>query len=353
MAGRAKKSSRVEIAGSRSGKLSRDTPSVTIIGLGNWGTALTLALHRAGISIAETVVRRGSKTGTSANSKLVRGLGARLTTLDRATLDADILWICTPDASIARVATEIAAQIQSNSSRSRHNDARSAPGHTTVRQIVFHSSGALASSELAALKTVGASVASVHPLMTFPRRRPSGFLRPDHSTAAPFSLAGVPFALQGEAAACRAARRLVRAVHGVPFLLKEHDKPLYHAFGAFTSPLLVALLTAAAETGAAAGLNAKEVRRLMRPIVERTIANFFSDGPDKSFSGPLARGDADTIARHLAALHTHTSVSNIYRQLSLYAVAALPGAGKNQLRKLLSMSPRKPASSRRAPASTA
>lgn len=290
----------------------------------------------------EIVVRQGSRTNTTANRKRARAWGAKLTTLERSTLDADVLWICTPDASIARTASDLADRIKSTAKRR--------PTH----QVAFHSSGALASVELTALKMLGASVASIHPLMTFPRRTDEEFLRAGRSgVRAQYTLAGVPFALQGDARACSAARRLVEILRGLPFILHERDKPLYHAFGVFTSPLLIALLTAAAETGAAAGLNPKVVRRLMRPIVEKTVSNFFEKGPEKSFSGPLARGDAATVEGHLSALRGHADLDATYRQLSLHALAALPGEKKPKLRKLLLSPPRKAASSRRSTASTA
>lgn len=330
----------------------RGIPRVTIVGFGNWGTALALALHGAGVSIVEIVTRGEPRAQTASNRKLARALGATLTSLDRASFDAEILWICTPDASIARVSAKIASKIQ-RMRRTVGTGSKPAQKLRPTPHIVFHSSGALASSQLAAFKIGGASVAAVHPLMTFPRRDAAKILLARSSNAATFPLTGVPFAIQGEAAACRLARRVVQALHGLPFIIEERDKPLYHAFGAFTSPLLVAMLTAAAATGTAAGLNPKQVRCLMRPIVERSVANFFNDGPEKSFSGPLARGDSGTVARHLAALEKHPSLIDIYRQLSLYALATLPETNKRHLRKLLSSPPRKLASSRRSIASTA
>jgi predicted short-subunit dehydrogenase-like oxidoreductase (DUF2520 family) len=353
MAGPRNKLATAERMIASSSKGLRGVPRVTIVGFGNWGTALALALHGAGVSIVEIVTRGEPRAQTAPNRKLVRALGARLTSLDRASFDADILWICTPDASIARVSAKIASKIQ-RMKRTAGTGSKTAAKLRPTTRIVFHSSGALASSQLAAFKIGGASLAAVHPLMTFPRRDPAAVLRARSPiTAATFPLDGVPFAIQGEAIACRSARHLVRALHGLPFILQERDKPLYHAFGAFTSPLLVAMLTAATATGAAAGLNPREVRCLMRPIVERSVANFFNNGPEKSFSGPLARGDSGTVARHLAVLEKHPSLIDIYRQLSLYALAALPGTNKGQLRKLLSSPPRKLASSRRSGASTA
>ena len=103
----------------------------------------------------------------------------------------------------------------------------------------MHSSGALTSDELAVLRSQGASVASVHPLMTFVQgSRPS--------------LAGVSFAVEGDSAAVRLARRIVKDVGGKAYSILKKDKAAYHAWGTFASPLLTALLATAEEVAALA-----------------------------------------------------------------------------------------------------
>ena len=144
-------------------------------------------------------------------------------------------------------------------------------------------------------------------MMTFPKASTPRPERPQPP------LAGVPFAIEGDARACRIARQIVRTLGGEAFTISAENKPLYHAFGAFTSPLMVAVLTAAMETAVAAGYTPKQAQRRMRPIVERTVLNFFTNGPEKSVSGPIARGDTATIARHLIALRPHHRLQAVYR----------------------------------------
>lgn len=303
----------------KSGQRARwELPSVSVIGAGNWGKALALALHRAGATVPEIIVRRKSRS----NAKLAAAVGARSTTLDRAELNADVLWICTPDAAIRSVAADLAGYL---SAKAAVNARGSRITSRRVQPIVFHSSGALASEELAALHAVKASIASVHPLMTFPRNT-----RPTQK-----GLTGVPFALEGDARACRAARKLIAALGGEAFTLPAKDKALYHLFGAFISPLLVALLTAAGEAASAAGWSAQQTRRRMEPIVQRTVENFFADGPGRSFSGPIARGDAATVARHLKALHAHPHLASIYRELSRFALRSLPARNLSEIEDVL------------------
>src|SRR5208337_1592254 len=85
------------------------------------------------------------------------------------------------------------------------------------------------SDELAPLRAKGARVASVHPMMTFVR----GSV-PD--------MAGVAFAVEGNAVATRAAREIVERLGGHAFPIRKQNKVLYHAFGSFASPLVVALM---------------------------------------------------------------------------------------------------------------
>jgi predicted short-subunit dehydrogenase-like oxidoreductase (DUF2520 family) len=284
-------------------------PSVTLIGCGNWGTALALALKDAGIPLREIIVRKKR----AADVRFATVLGVRLNTFPQAMLEANIFWICTPDAAIARVASELAFAW-------KHSPRKTLP-------IVFHSSGALPSTELVAVKTVGALIASVHPLMTFPRR--------SNPTEEKHSLAGVPSAMEGDPHAIRTARKIIRALSGEPFLLDAKSKPLYHAFGAFASPMLVAALAATMETGVIAGLTPQQARRRMRPIVARTVANFFDHGPQQSFSGPIARGDSATVARHLDALHSNPRLRDTYAELARFALDSLPAQNAKQIQRLL------------------
>ena len=286
---------------------------VTLIGLGNWGTALASALDAAKIPVRAIVVRKIR----AEDRRLAKKYGAELRTLagvarNAAKLEAEIFWICTPDAAIAATAAALVRQ-----------------GWIARKPVVLHSSGALASTELAAAREAGASVASVHPMMSFPRRV--------GATDDAVSLRGVPFALEGDARAVRMARRVVRALGGEPFAIRTEDKAMYHAFGAFASPLVTALLTAAVKTGEAAGLSQADAMRRMRPMVERTVEKFFAHGPAKSLSGPVARGDAATVARHLAALRllTQGELLEIYCALQRFAVEALPGKNKAALGRVL------------------
>jgi predicted short-subunit dehydrogenase-like oxidoreductase (DUF2520 family) len=165
-------------------------------------------------------------------------------------------------------------------------------------------------------------VASVHPVMSF-------------ATRVPVSLQGVPFGVEAEASSRRILNAIVRQAGGRPFAVEAASKALYHAVGVLSSPLLVSHLAAAHEAAGLAGFTPQQAKRLIAPIVRATLDNFFLRGPGKSFSGPIARGDVQTIHLHLQALKPHPMLAGVYRSLALYALETLPAAGKKKLRSSL------------------
>jgi predicted short-subunit dehydrogenase-like oxidoreductase (DUF2520 family) len=277
--------------------------SVSIVGLGNWGTSLAHALNAAGVILQEVIL-------SSERSAARSSAGARtlpLTTLERAQLKADVLWLCVPDAAIARVTGRIVRRVGKRGLKG---------------QIVVHSSGALSAQVLQPAARAGASVASVHPVMSF-------------ATRVPVSLQAVPFGVEAEAAGRRILNAIVRQMGGRPFAVEAGSKALYHAVGVLSSPLLVSHLAAAHEAAILAGFTPRQARRLIEPIVRATLDNFFLRGSGKSFSGPIARGDVQTIDLHLQALKPHPMLAGVYRSLALYALKTLPASGKKKLRSSL------------------
>ena len=280
-----------------------EKPSVAIVGPGRLGRALALELRRTGYSISE-IVSRDTVASKRKARELARKVDSQSSTSDSAHLDADLVWFCVPDREIAAASQQLAT--------------------ATVwkKKIAFHSSGALASDELKALRRRGASVASVHPLMTFV------------SGSIPF-LQGVPFAVEGDAAAVRSARRIVRNLGGEAFRIRKQHKAVYHAWGAFTSPLLVATLVTGERLARAAGLSAVQARKKMLPIVRQTITNYEALGPVGAFSGPIVRGDTETVRKHLQALRKVPQARDAYLALARAAVRYLPVRNRARLKKAL------------------
>ena len=277
-------------------------PRIAIAGPGRLGSTLARELRRAGYRISEIISGNSGASRRKARA-LAKLVHAKVAAAGEH-LDGDLVWFCVPDREIAGTARQLASVV----------DWR---GKTAL-----HSSGALASDELRVLRLRGASVASVHPLMTFVR-----------GSVAP--LKGVPFALEGDPAAVRVARRIVRDLGAEAFPISRSRKMAYHAWGAFTSPLLIAFLVTGEKVACAAGFSAAEARRKMLPIACQTLANYAKLGPAGAFSGPIVRGDAQVVRQHLKELKRIPEARDVYVALARAGLRYLPARNREQLEKLL------------------
>ena len=275
--------------------------TISFVGAGALASGLAKLLVAHGFMIGE-IVARPSPASRRKAGLLARSIGAVATTPANASLDCDLLWLAVPDAAIEDVSRMLAE-------------------HAKIPRVILHASGALSSHALSALAQRGVHTGSAHPMMTFVAGEPP-------------SLQGAWFAVEGSAVAVRAARAIARKLGAKSFTIKPGEKVLYHAFGAMLSPMLAAELAAAERVGLRAGIRAQDVRRIMEPIVLRTVRNVLRNGAEKSFSGPLARGDVGTVALHLKALGGIPE-SGVYRALMEYATGVLPVRRGEEMKKLL------------------
>jgi predicted short-subunit dehydrogenase-like oxidoreductase (DUF2520 family) len=149
------------------------------------------------------------------------------------------------------------------------------------------------------------------------------------------SLADVPFAIEGDTAAMRMARRIVHHLGGRDYSIRKEGKAAYHAWGTFASPLLTALLVTGEHVVAAAGVERKAARQMMLSMIRQTLANYAALGGAGAFSGPIIRGDIDTVKRHLRTLRTIPLAQGVYVSLARAALAYLPGKNKKALESVL------------------
>jgi predicted short-subunit dehydrogenase-like oxidoreductase (DUF2520 family) len=184
---------------------------------------------------------------------------------------ADVVWVTVIDSVIGETAREIAAAIH-------------------PEQFVLHTSGSLGSGVLTEAG-VSSPVASLHPLqaITDPQR-------------AVDVLADVAWSVEGDAPAVAYAKWLMGQIGVEPVEIDSSKKTLYHASAVTTANLLVALMDAAFQMGEAAGMSREEARAMMLPLARSCVENLERQTSAKALSGPVARGDQETIDRHVAAL---------------------------------------------------
>jgi len=274
-----------------------------VIGPGRLGSALAANLHEAGWKVESLIVRPGKRMSVRV-SKLARTLGAKVFRLGQAAVPPGLVWITVPDDAIAYVASELAER------------------QSWDGQVVFHCSGALTSEVLEPLRAKGAKVAAVHPAMTFA------------ANTVP-KLDKVPFGIEGDVEAVRLAKRIVRELGGVPVEIRRADKVLYHAFGTFASPMVIALMAAMEEVGTAAGFERKKLRAFAGPLLRQTLENYLEQGGAAAFTGPFVRGDIAVITRHLKALEELPLVRELYQALARVAAEKLPVKNQRAMQKVV------------------
>jgi predicted short-subunit dehydrogenase-like oxidoreductase (DUF2520 family) len=255
--------------------------AVGVIGAGRLGLGLGLALARAG-----HVVRVHGRRAKPVPLPLTLTTGA----LPAWLREMDVLLLAVPDDAIGELAAALAVQ-----------------GRVRSSEVVLHLSGALSKEALQALAASGAALGSLHPLQTLS----------DPATA-PERLKGAVATVEGDAPAVEAATRLARDVGLVPVPIPSDQKPGYHAAAVFASNFVVALAGVAQRLFVKAGLPEEVARNALTALMAGVLENVRAAGPAGALTGPVARGDVETIRRHLDALQD--TDAELYRALSRAAL---------------------------------
>jgi len=265
--------------------------SVSIIGAGRVGTAFAIALRKAGYDIDLVVAKhdRNAKRAARLIGNSTIGISAtefrRLAPTRQDWFEGSpLIIIATPDDAIKSVAQELVATLRS------HRKIRKA---SPASRVVMHTSGALSSEVLRPLQNEGFAVGSLHPLVAIS----------DAQSGAEW-LTRSFFSLEGDAAAIRFGRRIVRDLGGQSFTIDSDAKPLYHAAALMASPNMTALFDIAVEMLARCGLTPKRSRQILLPLVKSTLDNLVTRDPAQALTGTFKRGDITTVKKHLAAIET-------------------------------------------------
>lgn len=255
-------------------------PPWVIVGCGRVGTALALFAAANGIEVVAAWDRDGPPVVPARHR-----LSGSLDTLANFVADAAV-FITVSDTAIAAVAGALAPLL-------------------TEAAVVAHCSGSLPSTVLREAG-IEVPVASVHPLL---------------AVADPAEAVGrfgsAVWTVEGSSVGVWWARGWLGLIDVEPVAIQPDAKVLYHAAAVTSAGLIVALLDAAFEMGEAAGLGIVDMRRMLLPLAHSSLENLETLSPSEALTGPVARGDVDTVEEHQAAIdRLSPSTGQIYRALT-------------------------------------
>ncbi len=258
-------------------------PVTGIVGAGAVGTALGVALTRAGWPIHAVASRDPERRERFRRAVEGTRAFAEATALIE---EVELIVLAVPDDAVAPLAATL----------------RMYSG-----QAMVHTSGALGAEALTPAMAAGTQVGAFHPLVAFA-----------DTERAVEALRGATVAIEGDDQLAALLARMAETIGAVPVRLAPGSKAAYHAAAVLAAGGFVALLDAIAELGRVAGLDERGSLAIYGPLVEQTLGNARALGIPRALTGPITRGDRGTLDAHLAALRAHAP-----RVLPLYRAAAI------------------------------
>ena len=266
---------------------------IGIIGAGKVGTALGSALAKKGFDVVAVASRRAESLE---RAKTYVGRGCVYTLDNREAVSmADVVAVTTQDREIRQVAAQIYEA--------------DAP---IEGKLFFHTSGAHASTELSPLEKKGALLGSLHPLQTFPDIDAGIAVLPE-----------TYIFIEGDEKALPVLRKLASSVGSDAVLIEKEHKVLYHLSAVFVCNLLSALLYAGEGVMKRIGIDLVP----FYPIIRATLKNIEARGPLLSLTGPVVRGDGETVRAHVGAMEGMALHEQVYKSLSLVALEMATARG--------------------------
>jgi len=262
-------------------------PVVGIVGAGAVGTALGVALSRAGWTVGAVASRDQGRR------ERFRSLvpGARAFPEAPAILDeCHLAILAVPDDALGAVAAGL---------------------HLYSGQAIVHTSGIHDAAILAPALAAGTAAGSLHPLVAFADL--------ERALAA---LPGATITIEGDEGILDLLAELATSIGGVPVRLVPGSKAAYHAAAVLAAGGLTALLDVVAAVAAPTGLDEAGALAVYGPLAGQALANARALGAATALTGPAVRGDAGTVAAHLGAVErAGDEALAVYRALGLRQVS--------------------------------
>lgn len=262
-------------------------PTVSIIGLGKVGSALLNALSSSGYQVLSAIYK-------DTVSDSVKRDHPELTLFDSiptSTNDlGDLILITVPDDAIENLVDELNESFDSFKNKS-----------------FAHCSGAHSSFILNKLKKKGAMTASFHPNRSI--------------TDSTNNFNKTWFDVEGDQELVQVLKSIVEEFEAHMFEIKAEQKPYLHASAVIASNYLVVLTDLISKVSVMGDLPEDDSLNALLPLMRNTLDNIEENGISNSLTGPIARGDVNTVKRHLELLSTDENVRTLYLTLGREALS--------------------------------
>ncbi|MEJ7861589.1 MAG: DUF2520 domain-containing protein [Pyrinomonadaceae bacterium] len=273
--------------------------SVSIIGVGRVGGALTIALAKKKYKIENLFFRNRKELNVA---QFLNAPPKELFVNDYSQINSEIIFIATGDSEIEKVAGELAKKLRG-------------------QPYVFHTSGSLSSKDLKVLNEIGCRVGSIHPLVSI-----------SEAVTGAEHFADAYFCVEGDPEAVLIAEKIVLDLGGKSFSVKTEYKILYHASAVTACGHLVALIDVAIEMLTRCGLDETEARKMLMPLVKSTVENLNTQNTSEALTGTFARVDVKTLENHLQIIKETVSrdILEVYLQLGFRSLHLAEVRGVDQ-----------------------
>lgn len=244
--------------------------NIGFIGAGKVGTAFGKYLSNNGFNV-KGYYSRSEKSAQNA----ARFCNSRVySSINELTHSADIILITTNDDEIAKIVEKLTKE-----------------NILSTGQIVVHMSGASSSEILKAVKEKGCFTYSLHPLQAFA-----------DIEKAVMDLENTVFSIEGDKEKIHILEEILKATGNKYFKITKEQKSIYHAGACVVSNYLVTLMDWGLSLFESIGIKSDDGYKALYPLIEGTIKNIHKLGPEKALTGPIARGDVETVENHIKSI---------------------------------------------------
>lgn len=259
---------------------------IGIIGAGKVGGALCKSLREADVNVVGLTAGTEADTLAAAAKFKVKGFKSN----EELAANCDVLFLTVPDRLVGEVAEELSQAFCSNRS-----DAKSLQGKT-----FFHCSGSLGLEELQPLAESGADIGSLHPLQSF--------------ASADVSFQGIYMAVDGTPKSQEKGQAIAELLGAQIFVVPAAERKAYHAAACFASNYVVAAMAVAQELMSKWTPTPEAGLAALLALFDGTARNLHqSKLAREALTGPIARGDINTVKAHLAVLPP--KIAEVYKAL--------------------------------------